>query len=222
KTTLMRILAGLINPTSGKVCVMDYDLASASGKRSVKAMLGYLPQELGLYPNLTGYEFLDYVAILKGVTNSATRKNQIHELTDLVRLSDVIHRRMKTYSGGMKRRIGIAQALVGKPQIIIVDEPTVGLDPEERVRLRNLFADISRTCTVILSTHIVDDISQSCNSLAVMKTGKVLYAGSPRSLIAEARGKVWTILSADNERPNGGLDVVSTLQLQDGTQYRVI
>lgn len=222
KTTLMRILAGLLNPTSGKVRVMDYDLASTSGKRSVKALLGYLPQELGLYPNLTGYEFLEYVAILKGVTDSDTRKNQIQELTNLVRLSDVIHRRMKTYSGGMKRRIGIAQALIGKPQIIIVDEPTVGLDPEERVRLRNLFADISRTCTVIFSTHIVDDISQSCNSLAVLKAGKVLYAGSPRSLIGEARGKVWTILSADSERPNGGLDVVSTLQLQDGTQYRVI
>ncbi len=222
KTTLMRILAGLLRPSSGEVHVFGNDLATANGKRNTKAILGYLPQELGLYPNLTGYEFLDYVGVLKGITDSKTRKDQIHELIDLLHVNDVIHRRLKTYSGGMKRRIGIAQALLGKPQLLIVDEPTVGLDPEERVRLRNLFADIARNCAVILSTHIVDDISQSCKELAVMHNGRVLYGGSPKELINEARGKVWNVLSTDGQRPNGGLEIVSTLQLQDGTQYRVI
>ncbi len=222
KTTLMRIIAGLLNPTGGEVRVFGNDMTTAQGKQATKAVLGYLPQEFGLYPTLTGREFIDYVGILKGITSRAGRRQQVADVLDMARLTDVADRPLKTYSGGMKRRIGIAQAILGKPRLLIVDEPTAGLDPEERVRLRNLFAELARNCTVILSTHIVEDISQSCNDLAVLHQGKTLFRGSPRELIAQARGKVWTILSRDGERPNSGLLVVSTLQLQDGVQYRVL
>jgi ABC-2 type transport system ATP-binding protein len=221
KTTLMRILAGLLRPSSGSVKVFGHDMTTAQGKQATKAILGYLPQELGYYPNLTGREFLDYIGILKGVTDGNVRKKQVNDLLELVRLTDVANRRLKTYSGGMKRRIGIAQALLGSPRLLIVDEPTVGLDPEERVRLRNLLSDMAARCTVILSTHIIEDISHSCNDLAIINKGGVLFRGTPSSLITHARGKTWTILTA-GQRPNHNLTVVSTLQLHNGVQYRVL
>ncbi len=221
KTTLMRILAGLLRPSSGSVNVFGHDMTTAQGKQTIKALLGYLPQELGYYPNLTGREFLDYIAILKGVTDGQARKKQVEELLELVRLDDVANRRLKTYSGGMKRRIGIAQALLGSPRLLIVDEPTVGLDPEERVRIRNLLSDMASRCTVILSTHIIEDIGHSCNDLAIIHKGGVLFRGTPSNLITQARGKTWTIL-ASGERPNHGLTVVSTLQMHNGVQYRVL
>jgi ABC-type multidrug transport system ATPase subunit len=221
KTTLMRILAGLLRPTHGRALVLGHDVTTPNGKQAIKSTLGYLPQELGLYPDLTAREFLDYVAILKGVSDGRVRRQQTGEVLEVVRLSDVADRRLKTYSGGMKRRVGIAQALLGAPQLLIVDEPTVGLDPEERVRLRNLLSDMAARATVILSTHIVEDISQSCNDLAVIDRGRVLFRGSPRELIANTRGQVWHITTT-GERPDGGLSVVSTLQLQDGVQYRVL
>ncbi len=221
KTTLMRILAGLVRPTGGAVRVFDYDVMTSHGRQAIKALLGYLPQELGLYPNLTAREFLDYVAILKGVTDRAARRAQVAEVLQQVRLSAEADRQLKTYSGGMKRRVGIAQALLGNPQLLIVDEPTSGLDPEERVRLRNLLSDMAARRTVILSTHIVEDISQICSDLAVIAHGQVLFRGAPRDLIGRARGHVWTINTA-GARPNAGLTVVSTLQLQDTVQYRVL
>ena len=221
KTSLMRILAGLLRPSGGSANVFGHDLLTPAGRQAVKSLLGYLPQELGLYPDLTAREFLDYIAILKGIRDSSTRRRQIDELLEHVRLSDVANRKLKTYSGGMKRRVGIAQALLGDPKLLIVDEPTSGLDPEERVRFRNLLADVARRCTVILSTHIVEDISQSCNALAVLDQGAVVFKGSPRDLITQARGRVWHITTS-GERPNSGLTVVSTLQLQEGVQYRVL
>ncbi len=221
KTTLIRILAGLLRPTSGRVRVFGHDVTEPQGKLAVKALLGYLPQELSFYPDLTAREFLDYVALLKGLSDPNTRRRQIADRLELVRLTEAADRRLKTYSGGMKRRVGIAQALLGEPQLIIVDEPTVGLDPEERVRLRNLLGDTARHCTVILSTHIVEDISQSCNDLAVINRGMVLQRSSPREIMAQAQGHVWHILAA-GERPDGGLAVVSTLQLEAGVQYRVV
>jgi ABC-2 type transport system ATP-binding protein len=221
KTTLMRILAGLLRPTSGKVTVLGNDVTTRQGKLAVKSVLGYLPQELGLYPDLTAFEFLEYVALLKGLTVKMERQKQLDEILDLVGLAQDARHRLHTFSGGMKRRVGIAQALLGKPQLLIVDEPTSGLDPEERVRLRNLLADMSARCTVILSTHIVEDISQSCNDLAVINLGQVLFRGSPGDLIAQARGRVWNLVST-GERPGEALTVVSTMQIQDGVQYRVI
>ncbi len=222
KTTLMRILAGIISPTGGTATVLGHHLTTPTGKQAVKESLGYLPQELGLYPDLTAAEFLDYIAILKGINDGNARKRQITDLLDLVRLTDKANARIKTYSGGMKRRVGIAQALLGTPQLIIVDEPTAGLDPEERIRFRNLLVDTAARCTVILSTHIVEDIGQSCNDLAVIREGQVLYRGSPRELIAQARGNVWNITMTDGARPDGGLTIVSTLQLAEGVQYRVV
>jgi ABC-2 type transport system ATP-binding protein len=221
KTTLMRIIAGLLDPTEGRVEVFGHDLQTPKGKQAAKSLLGYLPQELGLYPNLSGREFLDYVAILKGITSRKQREAQINELIERVNLGDAAKRPIKGYSGGMKRRIGVAQALLGQPKVIIVDEPTAGLDPEERIRLRNLFGEVARDCAVILSTHIVEDISQSCRDLAVLSGGRVLFRGSPLQLIEQAQGHTWSI-KTNGERPNHGLTVVSTMQLHDGAQYRVI
>ncbi|MBZ0291135.1 MAG: ABC transporter ATP-binding protein [Anaerolineae bacterium] len=221
KTTLMRIIAGLLRPSGGIVHVFGHDMQTADGKHAAKSVLGYLPQELGLYPNLTGREFLDYIAILKGVTDSQQRRQQIENLLETTRLDDVADRRLKTYSGGMKRRIGIAQAMLGDPKLLIVDEPTVGLDPEERVRIRNLLSDMASHCTVILSTHIIEDISHSCNDLAIINKGQVFFRGKPGDMIGLTQGKVWNIVTS-GERPNNGLIVVSTLQVQDGVQYRVL
>ncbi|NDJ63058.1 MAG: ABC transporter ATP-binding protein [Chloroflexi bacterium] len=221
KTTLMRIIGGLMRPSSGSVTVFGCDLATGRGRQAAKADLGYLPQDLGLYPNLNAVEFLDYMAILKGITGGAERRRQIDDVIAKVRLEDVAKRRLKTYSGGMKRRIGIAQALLGDPRLLIVDEPTAGLDPEERVRLRNLLSDMAAERTIILSTHIVEDIGHSCNDLAVMRQGEVVFRGSPRTLMAGARGHVWTITTG-NGRPADDLTVVSTLQTIDGVQYRVL
>ena len=221
KTTLMRILAGLLRPTSGKVSVLGNDVTTTRGKNAVKEMLGYLPQDLGLYPDLSALEFLEYVAFLKGVTDKDDRKKQLDEVLELAGLTQDARRRLRTYSGGMKRRVGIAQALLGKPQLLIVDEPTSGLDPEERVRVRNLLAEMSANCTVILSTHIVEDVSQSCNDLAVINLGQVLFRGSPSDLIVQARGHVWN-LTTTGERPDSNLVVVSTMQLENTVQYRVV
>lgn len=221
KTTLMRTIAGLLRPTSGTITVFGNDISTPAGKQAAKTLLGYLPQDLGLYPNLNAREFLDYVAILKGMTDANQRKKQIAELLDVVRLVDVADRKLKTYSGGMRRRVGIAQALLGNPRLIIVDEPTTGLDPEERIRLRNFLGEIARNCTIILSTHIIEDISVSCQQMAVIAHGQVLFAGTPGELIKNARGMVWTINTA-GAMPNHGLSVVTTLQLADAVQYRVI
>lgn len=221
KTTLMRIIAGLLRPTEGKINVLGHDIKTTKGKQAVKAQLGYLPQELGLYPNLSAREFLDYIAILKGVSDRRSREYQVDELLELVRLTDTGKRQLKAFSGGMKRRVGIAQAMLGNPKLLIVDEPTVGLDPEERVRIRNILSDMAMRCTVILSTHVIEDIGHSCNNLAIINRGQVLFQGAPSTLIEHARGKVWSIRT-HGEYPDRSLSVVSTLQMQDSIQYRVL
>lgn len=221
KTTLMRVLAGLLRPSSGKVSVFGNDPTTVRGKLAIKSVLGYLPQELGLYPDLSAFEFLEYVSLLKGVTDKAERQKQLAEIIELVGLTEDARRKMRTFSGGMKRRVGIAQALLGSPQLLIVDEPTAGLDPEERIRLRNLLTDMSARCTVILSTHIVEDISQSCNDMAIINLGNVLFSGSPRDLIGNVRGKVWNV-TTDGNRPNRNVEIISTMQTQNGVQYRVV
>jgi ABC-type multidrug transport system ATPase subunit len=221
KTTLMRIIAGLLRPSQGTMNILGHDISTTQGKQAVKAQLGYLPQELGLYPNLSAREFLDYIAILKGITERRSRDYQVDELLELVRLTDTGKRQLKAFSGGMKRRIGIAQAMLGNPKLLIVDEPTVGLDPEERVRIRNILSDMAMRCTVILSTHVIEDIGHSCNDLAIINKGQVLFQGTPSTLIEHARGKVWSIRT-HGEYPDSDLNVVSTLQLQDSIQYRVL
>jgi ABC-type multidrug transport system ATPase subunit len=221
KTTLMRIISCIKRTTNGHVEVFGHSVATKAGKQAIKTGLGYLPQELGMYPDLTDQEFLDYFAILKGVTDKRQRRLQVAELLELVRLSDAAGRKIKGFSGGMKRRVGIAQALLGNPRLLIVDEPTAGLDPEERVRLRNLLADAAARCTVILSTHIIEDISQSCRDLAVINQGQVAFQGSPSDLIKQVQGQVW-LVTTDGQKPNGRTTVVSSMHLQEGVQYRVL
>lgn len=186
KTTFMRILAGILTPTSGDIRIFGHDVNTQAGRRAAQVLIGYLPQDLPLYPTFSAYEFLDYMAILKGVNNRKARRQQIDELLETVRLRDVAHRPLRTYSGGMKRRVGIAQAMLGDPRLIIVDEPTAGLDPEERVRFRQLLGQVAARCIVILSTHIIEDIGQSCGDLAIIKQGRVLFRGAPGALIAQA------------------------------------
>lgn len=222
KTTLMRILAGLVNPSGGRVLVDGHNVAEESGKVAVKAMLGYLPQDLGLYPDLSARQFVDYMAILKGLANPASRRRRVSEVLEMVGLADVADRKLKGFSGGMKRRVGIAQALVNDPRVMIVDEPTAGLDPEERIRFRNLLVDLASDRIVLLSTHIVEDISQTCRDMAILDRGELRFRGSPSRLIAEAQGKVWQITTPNGAKPNDGLVVVSTLHLAEGVQYRVV
>ena len=191
KTTLMRILAGVLRPTSGSIRVGGHDATTERGRTEVKRILGYLPQELGLYPDLSAREFLDYIAILKGLDDAGPRRRRVGELLELVGLADVAGRKLKGYSGGMKRRVGIAQALLNDPRLLIVDEPTAGLDPEERIRSRNLLADLAGDRTVLLSTHIVEDIAQTCRNLAVLRSGEVIFRGT----IAELGGDRVVLLS---------------------------
>ncbi len=222
KTTLMRILAGIVNPSGGDVRIAGHDVATEAGRVAVKSMLGYLPQELGLYPDLTARQFIDYMGILKGMAEPVARRRRVEEVLEMVGLTDAADRVLKGFSGGMKRRVGIAQALVNDPRVLIVDEPTAGLDPEERIRFRNLLVGLAEKRVVILSTHIVEDIGQTCRDVAVLARGALLFRGSPVALTQEAAGKVWTVTTVDGSKPDGGLTVVSMLHLAEGIQYRLV
>ncbi len=221
KTTLMRILAGVLVPTSGQVRVGGHDLRTRRGRMAVRRRLGYLPQDLGLYPDLTPREFLDYVGLLKGLDDTRARRRQVGELLELVGLSDVADRRIKGFSGGMRRRVGIAQALLGEPALVVVDEPTAGLDPEERVRFRSLLAGLAGERTVLLSTHIVEDVAQTCRQAAVMAAGRVLYTGPVADLARLGEGVTWDVLVPAGSPPPPGV-VVSAISSGDGIRYRVV
>lgn len=220
KTTLMRIMAGVLRPGAGQVTIGGHDMASRSGRLAVQRRLGYLPQDFGLYPDLSPREFLDYIALLKCMDDRAARRRHIEELLDVVGLSDVASRRMKGFSGGMRRRVGIAQALLGNPALLIVDEPTAGLDPEERIRFRTLLAGLAGQRTVLLSTHIVEDVAQTCPDTAVLACGKMIYTGPVADLARVAEGSTWEIRTARTP-PTDGV-IVSAVSRDDGTQYRVI
>ncbi len=222
KTTFMRILAGIVNRSTGSVQIAGQDIATESGKQAIKSILGYLPQELGMYNELSAAEFVDYMAILKGLDEPHRRKQRVEKVLDMVGLAENAGRKIKTFSGGMKRRVGIAQALVNDPKLLIIDEPTAGLDPEERIRFRNLLVNLATNRTVLLSTHIVEDIGQTCRDLAVISHGKVLFRGSPAQLMQAATNHVWTLTTSSLERPNHGLTIVSMLHLTEGTQYRLV
>ena len=220
KTTLMRILAGLLRPTSGRVVAGGHELATKSGRQAVKAELGYLPQDLGLYPDLTARQFLDYVALLKGLDDTAQRRRRVGEMLELVALADVGDRRLKGFSGGMRRRVGIAQALLNDPRLLIVDEPTAGLDPEERIRFRTLLSQLPGARTVLLSTHIVEDIAQTCRQVAILGRGQVRFRGTVDEVVAHAGGRVWSVTTRDGGPPLG--TVVSALAHENGTRSRVV
>lgn len=220
KTTLMRIITGVLRPTSGRVVVGGHDLATSAGRTATKRMLGYLPQELAMYSDLTGREFLDYIALLKGLDDKRARRTQIDSLLDRVGMTEHARRRIGTYSGGMKRRIGIAQTLLGDPRLIVVDEPTSGLDPAERMRFRTLLASLGGNRTVILSTHILDDVAQSCPDVAVLSHGRLIYQGSTPGLTEAASGR--TYLMHSDVPVSGDLVVVNASATGHGTEYRVV
>jgi len=190
KTTLMKILATLLQPDSGTAELDGLDLIGS--KAETRKKLGYLPQDFGLYPTLTAAQMLDYFAKLKGVIEKKERRLLVDALLDRVNLSAERNRRLGGFSGGMRQRVGIAQALIGNPELLIVDEPTAGLDPEERTRLHNLLAESARENTVVLlSTHIVSDVSNLCSSFAVIRAGKILTATSPEDALAGLEGRIW-------------------------------
>lgn len=220
KTTLIRILATLVHPTSGWATVAQYRTDKLPDKQVIRSMLGYLPQELALYGDLSAYEFLEFIAALKEIPVREQRR-RISEVLDLTGLTEVAKRRLKTYSGGMKRRVGIAQALLGDPALLIVDEPTVGLDPQERVRFRNLLTTLAHDRIVILSTHIIEDVAQTCPQLAILHHGTLLFDGTVNALIQMAQGKVWEIEAADY-RPAADANVVASVQTPVGTRYRLL
>jgi ABC-2 type transport system ATP-binding protein len=190
KTTLMKILATLLDPDSGTAEMDGLDLITS--KAETRKKLGYLPQDFGLYPTLTAAQMLDYFAKLKGVIDRKERRSLVDALLERVNLSAERNRRLGGFSGGMRQRVGIAQALIGDPELLIVDEPTAGLDPEERGRLNNLLAETTRENTVILlSTHIVSDVSNLCSSFAVIRGGQILAATSPDTALGALEGRIW-------------------------------
>lgn len=190
KTTLMRMLCGILEPTKGTVHCGGADIARLG--EEYRAMLGYLPQDFGCYPDFTGAEFLRYIAALKGLTRAETNRRTA-ELLDQVGLGDAGRKKLRAYSGGMRQRLGIAQAMLNDPQILILDEPTAGLDPRERVRFRNLIADYAKGRTVLLSTHIVSDVEAIADEILLMKQGRIEEQGTVPQLAENARGKVWTL-----------------------------
>ncbi len=223
KSTLMRILVTLMKPTNGRVLVNDLDLSK--NRREIRAMLGYLPQDFSFFSKLKTYEFLDYTARLAGMKNGAARKSAVEQMLEEVGLYEARDRNANKLSGGMKRRLGIAQALINNPKIIIVDEPTTGLDPEERIRFRNLLSNISvRDVIIILSTHIVGDISSTCSSMALLNRGELAFAGSPEELVKQAEGNVWLIQATDSEymEINEKYPVISTIPTEGGWEVQVV
>ncbi|MEO0899265.1 MAG: ABC transporter ATP-binding protein [Bacteroidota bacterium] len=197
KSSLMRTLATLQEADSGTINLDEIDILNQPIE--VRKVLGYLPQEFGVYPRITAQQLLTHLAILKGITNKSERKDLVTYLLDKVNLYDKRHTALKGFSGGMKQRIGIAQALIGKPKLIIVDEPTAGLDPGERNRFYNLLADLGSEVIVILSTHIVDDVRELCTQMAIMNHGQILYHGSPQHAINDLTGKIYQKLVGRNQ-----------------------
>jgi len=189
KSTLMRTLACLQEADSGSAMLDELDILKRPTE--LRKVLGYLPQEFGVYPRITAHQVLDHLAILKGITNKKQRKEQVDYLLNKVNLYDKRKKRVKGFSGGMKQRIGIAQALIGDPKLLIVDEPTAGLDPGERNRFYNLLADVGKEVIVILSTHIVDDVRELCTNMAIMNEGCIVFHGAPDAALNELKGKVY-------------------------------
>ncbi len=221
KSSLMRTIATLQEPDSGSITLGDIDVLR--DKDAVRRVLGYLPQEFGVYPRVTAEHMLDHVARLKGVANGRERKEVVAALLNRVNLYDKRKNKLGTFSGGMKQRFGIAQALLGNPRLIIVDEPTAGLDPTERNRFHNLLSEIGENTIVILSTHIVEDVTNLCNDMAIICLGQVIATGHPGSLVDTLQGKIWSKLIDKAELPGyeADLRVISTRLKAGRTQIHV-
>lgn len=222
KSTLMRTIATLQDPDSGTI---EFNgLNAVKEKDEIRRILGYLPQEFGLYPKISALAMLDHLAVLKGITDRKIREDAVASLLQLTNLWDVRKRRLGTYSGGMRQRFGIAQALLGDPKLIIVDEPTAGLDPEERRRFMNLLGRIGESVVVILSTHIVDDVREICGNMAIIDQGHILKTGQPKDLINKLAGHVWqkAVDKSAVETYQRAMEVISTRIIGGRTVLRVL
>lgn len=197
KSSLMKTIAGLQKPTDGRIVFNGEDVVS--NPLAIQKHLGFLPQYFGVYPKVSAYDLLDHLAKLKGVVDSQQRKKQILNLLERVNLMDVKYREVHTFSGGMKQRFGAAQALLGSPKIVIVDEPTAGLDPEERNRFNALLSDIAEDMIIILSTHLVEDVRNLCSKMAIINEGTVLAQGTPNEFLSQLSGKVWSKAATRDE-----------------------
>ena len=222
KSTLMRTVATLQTPTEGRICFGDIDIISEPER--LRRTLGYLPQDFGVYPRVSAYDMLDHMAVLKGISGKGERKATVEALLHQTNLWAVRHKALAGFSGGMRQRFGIAQALIGNPELIIVDEPTAGLDPEERNRFLNLLAEIGENVVVILSTHIVEDVHDLCPRMAVIADGRIRLEGAPAELVERTRGNIWTktidrdALDAHRER----YEVISTRLFAGRTVIHVL
>jgi ABC-type multidrug transport system ATPase subunit len=209
KSTLMRTLATLQNADSGSAMLGDIDMLN--DKDSVRKVLGYLPQEFGVYPRTSAVELLNHLAVLKGFDSKSERQEMVNQLLLKTNLYEHRKKAVNSYSGGMRQRFGIAQSLIGSPELVIVDEPTAGLDPGERNRFYNILSEIGENIIVILSTHIVEDVRELCTNMAIMNDGKVLYSGKPDDALSEIRGKVWEkkIVKSELETYQSNYKIVS-------------
>ena len=221
KSSLMRTLATLQEPDQGDVRLGEWDLLRQP--EAVRRVLGYLPQEFGVYPGVSAWDLLDHFAVLKGLSDKKARHAAVTDLLHLTNLFDARKRAVSSFSGGMARRWGIAQALLGDPKLIIVDEPTAGLDPEERARFNNLLGDISKHVIVILSTHLVHDVAMLCSRMGVMNQGELLLTGDPLDLVAALNNRIWKKFISKQELPDyeQRFDVVSTSMLMGETLVRI-
>ncbi|HVL41290.1 MAG TPA: ABC transporter ATP-binding protein [Brevundimonas sp.] len=222
KSTLMRSIATLQTPTSGSIRFGDIDVIK--DPEQLRRVLGYLPQDFGVYPRVSAYDMLDHMAVLKGVSNGKDRKQTVEALLNQVNLWPVRGKALAGFSGGMRQRFGIAQALIGNPELIIVDEPTAGLDPEERNRFLNLLAEVGENVVVILSTHIVEDVTDLCPRMAVLAGGKIQLEGAPTDLMHTLEGRVWTKTIDKAELPefNKRHNVISTRLFAGRTVVHVL
>jgi ABC-2 type transport system ATP-binding protein len=218
KTTFIRILSTLLSKTSGEIY---YDSIRVEDKKEIRKIIGYLPQEFSFYPDFTVYETLDYFASL---SNIKLNKREILDRLEMVNLQDIWKAKTKTLSGGMKRRLGIAVAIVGEPKVLIVDEPTAGLDPEERIRVRNMLSQFGKTKTVLLSTHIAEDIALSCKSISILNKGKLIYNGTVNDVIRNAEGYVWNlnVNFGESEQFMDKYNIISSIVDEDKTFLRLL
>ncbi len=221
KSTLMRMLATITQPSEGMIQWNGVDIVRSPD--TLRATLGYLPQDFGIYPHLSGLEFLEYMAAIKGLDGKAARR-RVDELLVVVNLVDAARRPLGSYSGGMKQRVGIAQALLNDPQLLIVDEPTAGLDPEERVRFRNLLSDLSGERIILFSTHIVSDVEATATEIVVLHKGRKLQHAAPEKLLQSLEGKVWQWVVTSETLPalKQNHIVIGTVRRHDGIQVRVV
>ena len=222
KSSLMRTIASLQEPSTGSISFNDTDVVKQPDE--IRKQLGYLPQEFGVYPKISAEKLLNHMAILKGIINKKERKEQVTALLQQVNLYQHRKKSVYTFSGGMRQRFGIAQALLANPQLIIVDEPTAGLDPEESNRFLNLLSEIGENVIVLLSTHIVEDVRNLCPKMAILSDGEIISQGNPKELVASIEGKIWTriIPKTDLDIYKKAFDVISTKLVSGETQIRVL